>query len=134
MKRAIYLLFLLVILVNCHSQQKQQMSNPTIFADVQIKKENDKLLVQFQFYRDMSDEIDGVNFRKGSVVVDFPKLDGKLMEADSSQNVDKIYFAEIKNVKKDYTVTFMRKDGQYRGSLHIDPDNLNQLMPIGFRK
>jgi hypothetical protein len=130
-------LFLILANIFGCSTQKKSEPDDSIFADVIVKKAGDKFTAQFMFYRSISEILNGrenKGFGKSPVVVDFPQINGVEMKVINPNEVLKVYLAEIENVEKDYTVTFMRKDGEYRAVVRINPNNLSQSISAEFKK
>ncbi len=129
-------LFLLIAsLLNCSTPKKGE-SYP-FAAEVLIKKDGEKLTAQFMFYMPISEIVNGKKnrgFGKSPIVVEFPKLNGFEMKEVQTSETKKSYLAEIENVEKDNTVTFMRKDGEYHGNFRVNESDFGKTITVQFRK
>jgi hypothetical protein len=131
------LFFLLANVFACAAQKSPAPEPDQIMAEVTVKKEGEKTLARIMFYRPISEILNGrenKGFGKSPVVVDFPKINGAPMKEIEAPNVQKMYTAEIEPAAKDYTVTFMRKDGEYRAVVRIDPHDLSKPLNPEFKR
>lgn len=130
------LFLILTNLFSCHQSKVSGSSDNSIFADAVVKKDGEKLTAQFIFYRQISEILnskENKDFGRSPVIVDFPKLNGVEMKEVKTSDIQKVYLAEIENVEKDYTSKFMRKDGEYRAIIRINPNDL-KLITAEFRR
>ncbi len=130
-------LFLILANIFGCSIQKESEPDNSIFADILVKKDGEKLTAQVMFYRPISEILNGrenKGFGKNPVVVSFPKINNVEMKQVESKDFSKIYSAEIESVEKDYTVTFSRKDGEYKSVIHINPNDLSKPLRAEFER
>ncbi|WP_156781947.1 hypothetical protein [Leptospira tipperaryensis] len=135
--RWIYCIFLILSSLFCIDPKKNDAEkNHSLFSDILVNKTNEKIRLEFTFYREISEILNGREnrgFGKAPLVVDFPKINGEPLIESQRQGL-KIYSIEIENVERDYTISFMRKDGLYKGVIRIDPKEPQSLLRAEFRK
>ncbi|PJZ52090.1 hypothetical protein CH380_16765 [Leptospira adleri] len=128
--------FLILSLSFCLASQKDDREISGIFSEVLIFKENEKIRFEFLFYREIGEILDGREnrgFGKSPLVVDLPKIDGLPMVETRKQGL-RIYSIESNTIKNEYFISFMRKDGLYKGFLRIDPQNPQRSVRVEFKK
>ncbi len=135
MLKIMSLLLLFANLFNCSTPKKTETY--PFSADVLIKKDGEKLTAQFMFYAPISEILNGKEnrgFGKSPLIVDFPKINGVAMKEVKTSETTKMYLAEIESAEKDYTVTFMRKDGEYQGVFRATESDLGKTITVQFKK
>lgn len=121
---------ILTNIFSCNQSKASALSDNSIFADVSVKKDGEKLTAQFIFYRQISEILNGKEnkgFGRSPIIVDFPEMNGVEMKEVKNSDIQKIYLAEIENVAKDYISKFMRKDGEYHAIIRINPIDVKPI-------
>lgn len=128
------LLILTSVFCSVHRIENQERSN--FFAEIQIRKENTKTRMQFSFYREISEILNGQEnrgFGKSPLLVDFPKIDGNPL-IETERNGIKFYSIELIEEEKEHSISFMRKDGLYKGSFGIPQEKSQNTIQVEFKK
>ncbi|PJZ43000.1 hypothetical protein CH370_00750 [Leptospira kmetyi] len=130
-------LFLSLVLLSCSNLLKNDEERTNIlFSEIQIRKERERIHLRFTFYREISEILNGKEnkgFGRTPLAVDFPKIDERPMQETETKGI-RFYFTEIENIKKEYSISLMRKDGLYKAKFHFDPNDPPTSIRLEFRK
>ncbi|RHX84166.1 hypothetical protein [Leptospira stimsonii] len=120
----------------CLDRQRVDPERNHIFADIRIQRENKTIRLQFSFYREISEILNGQEnrgFGKSPLLVDFPKIDGNPL-IETERNGIKFYSIELIEEEKEHSISFMRKDGLYKGSFGIPQEKSQNTIQVEFKK